>query len=232
MASATLKIADVEVRITKKEIKNIHLSVNPPNGDVRLSVPKNTSDDVIRLLVIKRLSWIRKQREKFEKAQRQTERKFVSGESHYFKGKRYVLKLFFAKRPRIEIRNKRFIYFYVPAGYSTEQKRKYYENWLRKKLREELENLIPKWEKILGVKASEVKIKKMKTKWGSCNSRAKRIWINLELIKKPPEHLEYIIVHELLHFFEKKHNRRFKELLDKYLPKWEFYKKELNEFVL
>jgi predicted metal-dependent hydrolase len=174
----------------------------------------------------------KKNKESFQKQERQTKREYVSGESHYFKGKRYILRIESAKIPKIEIKNKQYIYFYVPKNYTREQKEKYYEKWLRKKLKKELELLVPKWEKITGFKANEVKIKKMKTKWGSCNPIAKRIWINLELIKKPQKYLEYVIVHELAHFIEKKHNNKFKAIMDKYIPGWENYKRNLNEFIL
>ncbi|KUJ94843.1 MAG: Zinc metalloprotease, partial [Desulfonauticus sp. 38_4375] len=159
-------------------------------------------------------------------------KEYVSNEVHYFKGKKYILNLKDSKRSRIEIDDKKYIYFYVPSNYTLEQKQKYYENWLRKELKKELERLVPKWEKIIEVKAREVRIKKMKTRWGSCNFYARRIWINLELIKRPLEHLEYVIVHELVHFLEKSHNKRFKSLLDLFLPQWRLYKQELNQFIL
>jgi predicted metal-dependent hydrolase len=227
-----LKVKDLDIIVYKKDIKNYHLSVLPPDGKVRVSVPQHVSDDTIRLFVIKKYQWIKKNKESFQKQERQTKREYVSGESHYFKGKRYILRIESAKIPKIEIKNKQYIYFYVPKNYTREQKEKYYEKWLRKKLKKELELLVPKWEKITGFKANEVKIKKMKTKWGSCNPIAKRIWINLELIKKPQKYLEYVIVHELAHFIEKKHNNKFKAIMDKYIPGWENYKRNLNEFIL
>lgn len=228
----TININGIEILIHKKDIKNFHLNVLPPDGNVRVSVPANVSDEIIRLFVIKKLPWIKKHIANFQGQARQTERTFVSGESHYFKGQRYILRIEKAKRPKIEIKHKKYIYYFVPDHYDTEQKRNYYENWLRKELRKELLKLIPKWEKIMSVEVSDFKIKKMKTKWGSCNPEKKRIWINLELIKKPPKHLEYIIVHEMLHFFEKTHNVRFKTLLSQYMPEWESVQKSLNAFIL
>jgi predicted metal-dependent hydrolase len=227
-----LKIKDINVIVYKKDIKNYHLSVLPPDGKVRVSVPRNVSDDTVRLLVIKKYQWIKKHREAFLQQERQTPREYVSGESHYFKGKRYLLRVEHAKRPQIQIKNKEYIYFYVPEHYTHEQRENYYEKWLRKELKKELNILVPKWENITGLKANEVKIKKMKTKWGSCNPRDKRIWINLELIKKPHKHLEYVILHELVHFIERKHNKQFKEIMTRYMPNWEIIRRQLNEFIL
>ncbi|ABR30270.1 metal-dependent hydrolase [Thermosipho melanesiensis] len=227
-----IRVKDIEVTVYKKRIKNLHLNVLPPDGKVRVSVPEGVSDEVVKLLVIKKYHWIKKHIKSFQEQERQTKREYVSGESHYFKGRRYILRIEFAKRPKIEVKNKKYIYFYVPAHYTIQQRQNYYEKWLRKELKKELEILVPKWEKIIGVKINEIRIKKMKTKWGSCNPDAKRLWLNLELIKKPTEYLEYVIVHELIHLLEKKHNGRFKELMSKYLPKWKIYRRQLNEFIL
>jgi len=227
-----MRVRDIEVLVYKKDIKNFHLNVLPPNGRIRVSVPKNVSDDAIKLFVIKKYHWIKKHVKSFQEQERQTKREYVSGESHYFKGRRYILKINYTNRPKIKIRNKKYIYFYVPKHYSGQQRQNYYEKWLRNELKKELEILVPKWEKIIGVKVNQVRIKKMKTKWGSCNPDAKRIWINLELIKKPREYLEYIIAHELVHLLERNHNKRFKQIMDKYLPKWETYRRQLNEFIL
>ncbi len=232
ITNKVLRVKDIDVIVYKKNIKNYHLNVLPPDGKVRVSVPQNVSDEAVRLLVIKKYQWIKKHRESFKNQERQTLRKYVSGESHYFKGKRYILRLESANRPKVEIKNKKYIYFYVPKDYTREQREKYYEKWLRRELKKELNLLVPKWENIIGMKATEVKIKKMKTKWGSCNPLAKRIWINLELIKKPQKHLEYVILHELVHFLESKHNKRFKEIMTRYMPNWEIFRRQLNEFIL
>jgi len=232
MKMKIIQVKDIEVLVYKKNIKNLHLSVLPPNGQARVSVPKGVSDDVIRTFIIKKYHWIKKHVRSFQEQKRQTKREYVSGESHYFKGRRYILKTNYTNKPKIEIRNKKHIYFCVPEHYTLRQRQNYYEKWLRNELKKELEILVPKWEKIIGVTVNQVRIKKMKTKWGSCNHDAKRIWINLELIKKPREYLEYVIVHELVHLLEKTHSKRFKELMDKYLLKWRTYKRQLNEFIL
>ena len=227
-----LKVKDIDVLVYKKDIKNFHLNVLPPDGKVRVSVPKTVSDDIVRLFVIQKFHWIKKHIKIFQEQERQTRREYVSGESHYFKGQRYILKVEKAKRPRIEIKNKKYIYFYVPEHYTFKQRESYFQNWLRKELKKELEILIPKWERLTGIKVKEVKVKKMKTKWGTCNPEAKRIWLNLELIKKPTKCLEYVIVHELVHFLEKRHNKKFEAYMDKFMPKWRTYRRQLNEFIL
>ena len=227
-----IRVRDIDVTVYKKDIKNIHLNVLPPDGAVRVSVPMDVPDEVIRHLIIKKLPWIQRHIKNFQSQPRQSLRQYVSGESHYFKGQRYLMRVEHAARPKIEIKHKKYIYFYVPERYTQQQRQNYYENWLRKELRQELKTLIPKWEHIIGVKVNDVRIKKMKTKWGTCNREDRRIWINLELIKKPTKCLEYVIVHELIHLLEKNHNERFRALMSKYLPNWEILRQELNEFIL
>lgn len=230
--SKVIRVKDIGVLVIKKNIKNYHLSVLPTDGRVRVSVPLDVSDEVVRAFVIRKYDWIKKHIKSFREQERQTPREYVSGESHYLRGNRYIMRIITANRPKIEIKGKKYIYFYVPEHYTREQRERYYENWLRKELRKDLEILVPKWENIMGLKANGVRIKKMKTKWGSCNPIARRIWINLELIKKPQKYLEYVIVHELAHFMERKHNKRFKDIMDKYMPGWETYRWDLNEFIL
>ena len=226
------KVRDIDVLVIKKNIKNYHLNVLPVDGKVRVSVPFDVPDEVVRAFIIRKYDWIKKNMKSFREQERQTPREYVSGESHYLRGNRYIMRVKTANRPKIEVRAKKYIHFYVPMHYTRDQRERYYENWLRKELRKDLEILVPKWEGIMGLKANEVRIKKMKTKWGSCNHTARRIWINLELIKKPQKYLEYIIVHELAHFIERKHNKKFKAIMDKYMPGWETYRRELNDFIL
>jgi predicted metal-dependent hydrolase len=222
-------VKDINVLVLRKSIKNIHLTVLPPNGAVRISVPFEISDDAIKMFIIKKYRWIKNHIEKFQNQETQTKKEFVSGESCYFKGKKYTLKVAYSKKPKIEIIDNENIYFFMPKNYSEKQKQKFYENFLRMELKQELDVLVPKWEKIINVKSNEVRIKKMKTRWGSCNTAQKRIWINLELIKKPTKHLEYVIVHELVHLLEHSHNQRFKALMSRFMPKWIDYRKELNK---
>ncbi len=232
MKEQMMTIRNLDIQVLKKDIKNFHLNILPPDGHVRVSVPAHVRDETIRLFIIKKWPWIKKHIARFEAQARQSERKYVSGESHYFKGQRYILRVEKANRPRIEIKNKKYIYLFVPTRYNSVQKRNYYENWLRNNLRDDLKRLVPKWEKRMNVRVNEVKIKKMKTRWGTCNPDKKRIWINLELVKKPEKHLEYIIVHEMVHLLERKHNDRFKRLMTEFFPGWEHIRKDLNDFVL
>ena len=232
MNTKVMKVSDIEVKVVRKKIKNLYLNILPPNGEVKISAPKNLQEEIIKSFIIKKLPWIKKHKKSFLEQARQSKREFISGESHYFKGQRYILKLIEAKRAKIEIVNKQYIYFYAPTHYTTKQKEVFFNKWLREELKKELFVLVKKWEEIMNVKVEEVRIKKMKTKWGSCNILKKRIWINLELIKKPPKTLEYVVVHEMVHFFEKYHNQRFKKLMSQFLPDWKSRKRELNEFIM
>ena len=174
-----------------------------------------------------------KQQSKFIKQKRQTKREYVSGESHYFFGKRYLLNVQKTKdKPRVEIKRKKYIDLYVKEKTDYKKKEKIIEDFYRSEIKKRIPKLLEKWEKIIGVNVNEVRIKKMKTKWGSCNPKAKRIWLNLELAKKPLHCMEYVIVHEMLHFIEKNHSDKFKYLISSHLPQWDQYKKELNNSIL
>jgi predicted metal-dependent hydrolase len=183
----TLQVRNLDVETIKKDIKNIHLGVYPPNGRVRVAAPLKTTDEAIELLVISKIPWIKKQQSKFIKQKRQTKREYVSGESHYFFGKRYLLNVLNTKdKPRIEIKRTKHIDLYVKEKTDFKKKEKIIENFYRAEIKKLIPDLLEKWEKILGINVNEVRIKKMKTKWGSCNPKDKRIWLNLELAKKPP----------------------------------------------
>jgi predicted metal-dependent hydrolase len=228
-----IKVSNLLVDVIKKDIKNIHLAVYPPSGRVRIAVPLKTSDESVRLFIISKISWIKKQKAKFENTERQSERKFLSRESHYFQGKRYLLNVIEQDGPaKVEIRNKKFIDIYVKKGSTISRRERILTEWYRKQLKEQVPALIAKWEKVVGVKTEDWGIKQMKTKWGTCNIKAKRIWLNLDLIKKPEHCLEYIIVHELVHLLERNHNEKFIAHMDKFLPPWRSYKKHLNQFIL
>ncbi|MGO1468899.1 MAG: M48 family metallopeptidase [Tissierella sp.] len=225
-------IADIDIEVLQKKIKNIHLSVHPPNGRVRLAVPKNMDEEAIRIFAISKLSWIRKQQAKFIIQERQTPREFLSGESHYFLGDRYLLNLLETKGKQcVEINNKKDIDLYVRKNSTKEKREKIMTEWYREELKKIIPGYIKKWEAIMGVEVEEWGVKLMKTRWGSCNINAKRIWINLELAKKNPRCLEYIVVHEMTHLLERKHNDRFKAYMDKFLPNWRSIKAELNGLI-
>src|SRR3989338_10242326 len=228
--SDQIKVGSIEITTVRKNIKNLHLGVYPPNGRVRIAVPLKTSDEAIRLFAISKIAWIKKQKTKFHNQERQSKREYVSGESHYYFGKRYLLNVVYINpSPRIEIKRKTHIDMYVKPDSPHKKREKILEDWYRIELKKQLPLLIKKWEKVIVVKPKEVLIRKMKTKWGTCNADDKRIWLNLELAKKPLHCLEYIFVHEMIHLSEKKHSDKFKEHMNSFMPKWKQYKEELNK---
>jgi hypothetical protein len=227
-----IKVGEIRVRVERKDIKNIHLSVHPPDGKVKLSVPKTTKEDTIRLFLISKITWIKKQQKKFDNQARQSPREYISGESHYFFGKRYRLNVYETnKKQRVEIKNNSYIDLYVRPNSTVEKREDVMKEWYREELKKVIPEYINKWEKTMDIQLNFWGVKQMKTKWGSCNADRKRIWVNLELAKKNPRCLEYVIVHEMVHLKERKHSDRFKKLMDKYLPNWRAVKRELNEIV-
>ena len=224
-----LKIANVQIDVVRKNIKNMHLAVYPPLGRIRLAVPQKTDEEVLRLFAISRLGWIKKHVKNFKEQARETKRDYVSGESHFFQGKRYILEVHEDKGySKVSVNGTKKINFKVPKRASVEDKARIMKEWYRKQLKIQIPSLINKWEKIIGVKANDWGVKQMKTKWGACNVDTKRIWLNLELAKKPPICLEYILVHELVHLHEKNHNDRFIALMNEFMPKWRLHRNELN----
>lgn len=228
-----LIIGSLEIEVVRKDIKNLHLGVYPPEGRVRIAAPLRVNDEAVRLFAISKLSWIKRQQAKFEKQQRQSERDYVSGESHYFKGRRYLLNVVYQQNaPKVVVRNKTHIDLYVREGSDRERREQVLLRWYRRQLKKELPELIAKWQDIIGVEVQNWGIRLMKTKWGTCNVEAGRIWLNLELVKKPARCLEYIVVHELVHLLERRHNERFVAYMDEYLPQWRVCRDELNEEIL
>jgi len=223
-----LKLGNITVDVVQKNIKNIHLSVYPPTGRVRISAPNRMDLATIRVFVISKLSWIKKQQTRLRNQEREAQREFINRESHYFNGKRYLLKV--TERdvaPKVVLKHSA-IELYVRPETDAVKKKSILDEWYRRILKKTVPSLIEKWEKKMNVQVSEFGIKKMKTKWGTCNREAKRIWLNLELAKKPPECLEFIVVHEMSHLLERNHNDRFIALMTEFMPKWRFYKDELN----
>jgi len=226
-------INNIEIELTKKNIKNLHLSVHPPDGRVKISAPQYMDTDTIRLFAISKLSWIRKQQKKFINQERQPEREYVSGESHYFLGQRYLLNVIYTNKRKqgVEIRNKKYIDLYVRENTPKYLRERAMTEWYRRELKKLIPTIIAKWEPIIGVEVNEFGVKKMKTRWGSCNPKAKRIWLNLEIVKKSPTCIEYVVVHEMTHLLERKHNERFIAYMDKFLPNWRAIKEELNGLI-
>jgi predicted metal-dependent hydrolase len=228
-----ITVGDLQVEVVRKPIKNLHLGVYPPHGRIRVAAPLSVSDEAVRLAVVTRMGWIKRQRAKFKAQPRQSERAYVSGESHFFFGQRYRLNLIEgAPAGRVHVRNGRSIDLYVRAGSDQTVRERVFLAWYRQELRLRAEPLIEKWAAKLDVPMPAWGIKRMKTKWGACNIEARRIWLNLELIKKPPQCLEYVVVHEMAHFFERNHTDRFVAYMDHALPQWRFMRDELNSMPL
>lgn len=225
----TIAFANIEIDVVRKDIKNMHLAVYPPHGRIRLSAPNKTDDEVLRLFAISKLGWIKKHVKNFKEQARETKRDYVTGESHFFEGKRYILEVEEHEGySKVQLKGTKKISLKVPQGTSVEDKAKIMKEWYRKQLKIQIAPLLEKWEKVVGVKAEDWGVKQMKTKWGACNTDAKRIWLNLELAKKPSICLEYILVHELVHLHERNHNDRFIKLMNEFMPKWRLHRNELN----
>jgi predicted metal-dependent hydrolase len=224
-----ISINGLRVEIVRKDIKNLHLGVYPPNGRVRVATPLRVNDNAVRLAVIGKLGWINRQRTRFDAQSRQSEREMISGESHYFLGRRYRLNVIEYNGPsKVVLRKKTTIDLYVRPKTSAVQREMVLQRWYRQQLAALVPPLMNKWQPILGVEAANWTIKKMKTKWGSCNTAARRIWLNLELVKKPVQCLEYIVVHELVHLLERYHNDKFLAMMNAFLPQWRSRRIELN----
>lgn len=224
-----ITVGGLRVDVVRKPIKNLHLGVYPPNGRVRVAAPIGVSEDAVRLAVVTRIGWIRRQKARFGDQTRQSERAYVSGESHYFFGQRYRLDLIEGARAgRVQIRNGRTLELHVRPGSDQAVRKRVFLAWYRGELQARAAPLVESWAETYGVPSPSWGIKRMRTKWGSCNIEARRIWLNLELAKKPFQCLEYVIVHELAHFFERNHSDRFVALMDRMLPKWRVVRDELN----
>ena len=226
--SSTIKINDISVEVTQKNIKNIHLSVYPPNGHVKVSTPLNVSKENLRIFILSKLNWIKTKRAKLHTQEREALREFVNRESHYFNGKRYLLEVIEINKPPQVLLSHNKILLQVRPRSSSIKKLEVMDQWYRDQLKMTLDPIVKKWEKIVGVSVSKIHVRKMKTKWGSSSPKNKAIRINLELAKKPLECVEYIALHEIIHLIEPSHNEHFIDLMNKHMPKWRMYRDELN----
>ena len=225
-----ITVQGLSIDVVRKAIKNLHLGVYPPEGRVRVAAPNGMSDEAIRMAVLTRLSWIRRQQTKFQEQARQSEREMSAGECHYYMGLRYRLRIHEHTGPnKVELHGRTHMDLFVRPGLSPAQREQVILRWYRTQLRELIPPLLEKWQATLGVQVTDWGIKKMKTRWGTCNTEARRVWFNLELAKKPANCLEYLVVHELLHLLERNHNDRFKALLDQHVPHWRATRDELKE---
>ncbi|MGQ9349424.1 M48 family metallopeptidase [Mycolicibacterium gilvum] len=227
-ANAYLTVRGIDIDVIYKDIKNLHIGVYPPMGRVRVAAPRRLDDEQVRLAVIQRLPWIKRQRELLRSTDRQSEREMVTGESHYVWGVRRRLKV--VERPggaHVEVDGDRLI-LYVSPGRSVEQRRAVLDTWYRSQLREAIPGLIAAWESKLDTRVPDWTIRRMRTKWGTCNRETRRLTFNVELAKKHPDCLEYIVAHEMLHYFERNHGERFTKLMDDVMPDWRARRDELN----
>lgn len=224
-----LEISGLPIEIVRKNIKNLHVGVYPPSGRVRVAAPLHLDDEALRLAVISRLGWIHRQQLNFNHQERQSRREYVTGESHYFQGRRYRINLIEHDGPSIvHLPNNRTLNLFVAAETSPQKRELVLYRWYRQQLRKQIPALLAKWQPKIEVAVSEVRIKKMKTRWGSCNVAAGRIWLNVELAKKSPACLEYILVHEMVHLRERRHSDRFRSVMNKVMPMWRLHREELN----
>lgn len=229
---SNMQIGNLNIDLQRKAIKNLHITVLPPDGTVRVSVPLRMSDDSVRLAVASRLTWIRKQQSKFASQARQSEREMLTGETHFLWGKRYRLEVLHTTgKHHVELTHPK-IKLWIGKQTNHANKTDVLERYYRNELKREIEKLLTIWQPKMDVQVKQFGVKKMKTMWGSCNPISGSIWLNLELAKKPPECLEYVLVHELVHLLERHHNERFVAYMDKYLPNWRQRKALLNELAL
>jgi predicted metal-dependent hydrolase len=224
----TLNLGTVTVDVVKKDIKNVHLSVYPPSGKVKISAPLRMELDTIRVFAVSKLTWIKEQQKKITAQERETPRSYSERESHYLWGKRYLLKIVEKNSPPdIEVRHNRIV-FQVRPSWSPEQKQAFLDAWYRAQLKDAVPALLAKWEPVIGVNVERVFVQRMRTKWGSCSRTSPAIRLNTDLAKKPPECLEYIVIHEMAHLVEPTHNVRFLALMDRLMPNWRYYRQLLN----
>jgi predicted metal-dependent hydrolase len=223
-----IQLGEMCIDVVKKDIKNVHLSVYPPMGRVRISAPLYMELDTIRLFAISKLDWIKREQRKILAQEREAPREFLERESHYVWGKRYMLSVVERDAPpAIDLQHSKLILQWRP-GTSEARKADLLNAWYREQIKAEIPALLQKWQPLMGVQAARVHVQHMKTKWGSCNPDARSIRLNTDLAKKPPECLEYIVVHELVHLIEPTHNLRFIRLMASFLPHWQHIRRELN----
>jgi predicted metal-dependent hydrolase len=224
-----LKLGDIAVHVVLKDIKNIHLSVYPPTGTVRISAPSHMSLDTIRVFAVSKLDWIKQQQTKLRGQEREAQREYLDRESHYVWGKRYLLKVVECdEAPLVELKHSRMI-LQVRPGTADNKRRIVVDDWYRDQVKKAAPPLIAKWEPVMGVKVDRFFVQRMKTKWGSCTPGTRSIRLNTDLAKKPPDCLEYIVVHEMAHLIAHHHNDRFTSLMERCLPNWKLLRQALND---
>jgi|SRR5450759_659116 len=224
-----IDLGDIVVDVVLKDIQNVHLSVHPPSGRVRISAPSRMSLETIRAFAVSKLDWIKKQQTKLQEQERETPREYLDRESHYVWGRRYLLKLSENDQaPSVGLEHGRMC-LAVRPGANKARRQAIVEDWYRGELKKAVPPFLARWEPLLGVKVERFFVQRMKTKWGSCNPLAHSIRLNTDLAKKPRECLEYVVVHEIVHLLESTHNARFVALMDQLMPQWRVYREQLNQ---
>lgn len=227
-----INLDEINIEVILKNIKNLHLTILPPLGKVRISAPKRMKLENIKMFALTKLSWIKKHQAKMLSKERETKKAYANNEEHYFLGEKYLLEVVqTSKKASAEVIDGHII-LNIKNHFGEAEKKHLLQNWYRKQLTEIVWQLIAKWEKTMNLQIAELQIRQMKTRWGSCNIGKKKIIINLELAKKPLYCLEYVVVHEMVHLFERKHNQRFKNYMTQYLPNWQACKQQLNSLLV
>lgn len=230
--SETIRLGEIAIAVTRKNIKHVHLSVHPPNGRVTLVAPAGTRLEVARAYAVSRLGWIRAQQSRLREQARETPRRYVTRETHYVWGKRHLLTVIERdQKPSVTMDHRRIV-LTVRPGSDRAKRESVMHEWHKSLLHEAVPRLIRKWEPRLGVKVAAYYLQRMKTRWGGCNHRAKNIRLNTELVKKPKDLLEYVVVHEMAHLLVPTHGERFVALLTEHYPGWRAARAELNELPL
>jgi len=223
-----IKLGDIAVDVVLKDIRNVHLSVHPPTGRVRISAPSRMKMDTIRVFAISKLAWIRQQQKKLREQARETVREYLDRESHHVWGRRYLLEVAENEGPPfVALKHRRMILGVRPQT-SRAARDEILASWYREQVKAEVLDFIAKWESLLGVRVRQVFVQQMKTRWGSCNPRTRTIRLNTELARKPKDCLDYIVLHEMVHLLEPKHGERFIALMDQFMPRWQFLRQRLN----
>lgn len=224
-----LQLGDISVDVVFKDIKNVHLSVYPPTGRVRISAPARMSLETVRVFAISKLGWIKKQQKKLLSQERESPREYLERESHYLWGKRYLLHICEDESPAgVEIDHSKLI-LKIPGNADVESKQRHIDNWYRMEMKQAVPPLVAKWERQLDLQVNKVFIQKMKTRWGSSNPQARTIRLNLELARKVSQCLDYVIFHEILHFLVPDHGDNFVSLMNHHMPNWRYVRQKLNE---
>ncbi|MGY1692307.1 M48 family metallopeptidase [Geodermatophilus sp. SYSU D01105] len=232
-SSPVIRVAGLDVDVVRKDVKNLHLAVYPPFGRVRVAAPPGLDDDAVRLAVVTRLPWIRKQRQRLLQQERETPRQYVDGETHYVWGRKYRLRVVDdgARQGLVE-RHGHWLELHSAVGTSRDSLERRLTAWYREELKAAIPERLDHWVPLVGVEAPGWAVRRMKTKWGTCQREQSKIWLNLELAKKPPECLDYVMVHELVHLLERNHTERFFDLMSQLMPTWRTHRDVLNRLPL